>query len=94
LVKEKTVVSRTNQGNMQLFNPVMNASIDKIDTDRENNRLWVPAASNPIGPSMQTYGKINVPQYNQECIGCERINPDILNAFRSNPYTHSLTTSV
>jgi len=93
-VKEKTVVSRTNQGNMQLFNPVMNVSLDKIDSDRENNRLWVPAASNPVGPSMQTYGKINVPQYNQECIGCERISPDILNAFRSNPYTHSLTTSV
>ena len=24
--------------------------------------------------------------------GCDRIQPDILNAFKSNPYTHSLTT--
>ena len=67
VLKEKTVIGRTNQGNMQLFNPVMNVSLDKIDADRENNRLWAPEAVIPLGPSMQTYGKINVPQYNQEC---------------------------
>jgi hypothetical protein len=43
----------------------------------------------------ENYGKINVPQYYNECqIGCDRIQPDILDAFRNNPYTQSLTTSV
>ena len=42
------------------------------------------------GPSMQTYGKINTPQYYNECINCDRIQPDILDAFRKNPYTQSL----
>ena len=94
MVKEKTVVARTNQGNAQLFNPNINATIYKNDQDRENNRLWAPEAVIPTGPSVQTYGKINMPQYNNECYSCERIQPDLLNAFRENPYTHSLTTSV
>jgi hypothetical protein len=92
--KEKTIVSRTNQGNTNIFNPTINATIARNDGDRENNRLWAPEAVNPSGPSVQTYGKINMPQYNNECIGCDRIAPDLLNAFRSNPYTHSLTNAV
>ena len=94
VVKEKTVVARTNQGNAQLFNPNINATIYKNDQDRENNRLWAPEAVIPAGPSVQTYGKINMPQYYNECYGCERIQPDLLNAFRNNPFTHSLTNAV
>jgi hypothetical protein len=92
--KERTIVSRTNQGNASLFNPTMNATISKPDADRENNRWWAPEAVIPNGPSVQTYGKINMPQYYDECITCERIQPDLLDAFRANPYTHSLTNSV
>jgi hypothetical protein len=94
IVKEKTIVARTNQGNAQLFNPNINATISKSDQDRENNRMWAPEAVIPNGPSVQTYGKMNMPQYNNECYSCERIQPDLLNAFRENPYTHSLTNSV
>ena len=92
--KEKTIVARTNQGNASIFNPNVNAQISKVDSDRNNNRMWVPAASNPIGPTLETYGRVSVPQYNNQCNNCERIQPDILNAFRENPYTHSLTNSV
>jgi len=92
--KEKTVAGRTNQGNAKMFNPSVNATLDKSDKDRVNNRLWVPEAVIPAGPSVQTFGKINMPQYNDECFSCERIQPDLLNAFRANPYTHSLTNSV
>ena len=94
MTKEKTIVSRTNQGNTNVFNPTMNATITRNDADRENNRLWAPEAVTPVGPSVQTYGKINMPQYNNECIGCDRIAPDLLNAFKANPYTHSLTYAV
>jgi hypothetical protein len=45
-------------------------------------------------PSVQTYGAIRAPQYYNECYGCDRINPDILTAFKNNPYTQSLTSSV
>jgi hypothetical protein len=94
ILKETTTVSRTNQGNMSMFNPNINATIYRNDADRENNRLWAPEAVIPNGPSVQTYGKINMPQYNNECIGCDRIDGSLLNAFKSNPYTHSLTYAV
>ncbi len=92
--KEKSVVARRNQGNASIFNPNINAQTHKLDSDRNNNRMWVPAASNAVGPTMETYGKINVPQYNNQCMNCDRIEPNILDAFKQNPYTHSLTNSV
>ena len=91
--KEKSVVGRTNQGNMSTFNSQMNVSYSKLDCDRENNRMWAPSAVIPSGPSVRTYGKIHTPQLNDQCLsGCERINPDILTAFRENPYTFSLSS--
>ncbi len=58
------------------------------------HRLWTPEAVITVCPNVQTYGKINMPQYYNECTGCERIQPDLLDAFRSNPLTHSLTSAV
>ena len=93
-VKEKSIVGRTNQGNAKHFNPQMNVTMSKIDSDRENNRLWAPHSILNAGPSVQTYGRANMPQYYDKCQGCERIAPDILNAFKENPYTHSLSSAV
>jgi len=91
----KTYVNRPNQGGMSLLNADENIHIDKKDSDRNNNRLWVrngnPGVNGSI-PSMETYGKINVPQYYDNCINCDRIQPDILNAFKENPYTQSLSS--
>ena len=92
--KEKLVVSRINQGNTNIYNQQMNVSVGRVDSDRDNTRMWVPTNMPQIPMSKETYGKIRVPQYNDECIGCTRIEPSILNAFKSNPYTHSLTNSV
>lgn len=91
----KTYVNRPNQGGMSLLNGEENIHIDKKDCDRNNNRLWVRngnAGINGAIPSMETYGKINVPQYYDNCINCDRIQPDILNAFKENPYTQSLSS--
>jgi hypothetical protein len=93
--KEKSVAGRMNQGNAKHFNPQMNVTMSKLDADRENNRLWAPQSVIPNGPSVQTYGKIaQVPQYYDECQGCNRIEPGLLDAFKQNPYTHSLTNAV
>lgn len=92
--KEKLVVARTNQGNTNMFNPYINVSYSKLDSDRDNNRLWAPSAVIPGGPTVQTHGKMQMPQYYDNCIGCDRINPDLLEQFRQNPYTHSLTYAV
>jgi hypothetical protein len=93
-IKSQTIINRPNQGGMQLFNQEMNIHC-KDDSDRFDGRMN-PAYSRLSGlpPSTQTYGAVHAPQYYNECAGCDRINPDILSAFKENPYTHSLTTSV
>jgi hypothetical protein len=92
--KEKSIAGRVNQGNAKQFNPQINVTMSRLDSDRNNNRLWAPQAVIPNGPSVQTYGKANMPQYYDQCQGCDRIAPELLNAFKENPYTHSLTSSV
>jgi hypothetical protein len=73
----------------------MHLSTIKSDSDRLDGRVN-PAFSklSMLPPSAQTHGAIRAPQYYNECANCERINPDILTAFKNNPYTHSLTNSV
>lgn len=94
-IKSSTIDNRANGGNMSLFNGNINVNCYKQDTNRYDCRVNPAGSVIPMPGSVQTYGKINVPQYYNECsIGCDRIQPDLLNAFRSNPYTHSLTTSV
>ena len=90
-----TYKNRPNQGGMSLLNSEENIHIDKQDSDRNNNRLWVRNGNSGINgaiPSVETYGKINVPQYYDNCINCDRIQPEILNAFKDNPYTQSLSS--
>jgi hypothetical protein len=94
-IKSSTVMNRPNQGGTQIFNQQMNLTTIKNDADRFDGRVN-PAYSSLSGlpPSVQTYGAVHMPQYYNECINCDRIQPEILNAFKNNPYTHSLTTSV
>ena len=93
-IKSATIDNRPNPGGMQIFNQQMNIHC-KEDCNRFDGRSN-PAFSriSSLPPSVETYGSINMPQYYNECAGCDRIQPDILNAFKNNPYTHSLTTSV
>lgn len=91
-IKSQTIVNRPNQGGTQIFNQQMNLTTIKSDTDRLDGRFNPAFSSMP--PSMQTYGAIRAPQYYNQCAGCDRIQPDILTAFKNNPYTHSLTSSV
>jgi hypothetical protein len=93
-IKAQTIYNRPNPGGTETFNNQYNVSIARQDADCFNNRVNAPSAVIKAPPSLTTYGKMNAPQYYDECVGCDRISPDLLNAFRSNPYTHSLTTSV
>jgi hypothetical protein len=93
-IKSQTIVNRPNQGGMQLFNQEMNVNC-KDDCDRFEGRVNPAFAKNSnLPPSLQTHGAIRAPQYYNECQMCDRIQPDILEAYRKNPYTHSLTSSV
>ena len=93
-LKAQTIYNRPNPGGTETFNNQYNVSISRQANDCVNGRVSAPSAIIKAPPGRETYGKINVPQYYDENMGCDRINPDLLSAFRSNPYTHSLTTSV
>jgi len=43
-------------------------------------------------PSTDTLGKIVMPQQYDQTINSERMNPDILQAFKCNPYAQSLNS--
>ena len=87
----KVTRSYTPGGYNQIFNQEENVCL-RQDCDRLNNRIAHVQSVISAPPSTETYGKINTPQYYNECIGCERINPDILTAFKNNPYTQSLSS--
>ena len=88
----KTYKNITNHGSMSLFNSNTNVQIDRLDADRVNNRASVMTNAPSSIPSIDIYGKMTMPQSYDESKLNERIQPDILNAFRQNPYTHSLQT--
>ena len=86
----KTYQNRPNPGGTQMFNHHENICISKLDNDRCNNRTMMPQNTVNIIPSKETHGKLNTPAYNDKAHGCERIQPDLLNAFKNNPYAQSL----
>jgi hypothetical protein len=92
----KTYENWPMQGGTQVFNSNINVSINKRDQDRVNNRLTsndfihVPLDPSKSIPSAETFGKINMPQQYNQNINTQRISGDILQAFKSNPYTQSL----
>jgi hypothetical protein len=91
--KEQTIKGRTNGGNMQLFNANMHVNIAKRDEDRSNNRMWAPSNMPQQPMSKELYGKMIEPSQSKQNIEVERMDPDLLNAFRKNPYTQSLQST-
>jgi hypothetical protein len=85
----------TPSGNLAMFNNTENINIKRAD---RNNTIcpWNSGASAGSGlggmpPSLKQFGELSkMPQYYHESINCERIQPNILDAFRKNPYTQSL----
>ena len=91
----KVQTSWTNQGNMNLLNHNENVCVRKPHASMQNYMGAAAPGPNTMNmpPSVETYGKTRMPQnYPKNAIECERINPEILDAFRSNPYTQSLNS--
>jgi hypothetical protein len=89
----KVQTSWTNQGNMNLMSHDANVSVRKSHVCASNYVGAAAPGPNTVNmpPSVETYGKARMPQnYPRNAIECERINPEILDAFRNNPYTQSL----
>lgn len=89
--ENKTYKLRPNQGGTQMFNQSMNVEYTKIDCDRDNNRMWVPtnAPKNYNNTMLVANDSRGLQTYDQK-LNNDRINPDLLSAFKNNPYTQSL----
>ena len=91
----KAQTSWTNQGNMNLMGHHANVCVRKQNASANNYVGAAAPGPNTVNmpPSVGTYGKISTRQnYPRNAIECERINPEILDAFRNNPYTQSLNS--
>ena len=87
----KTFDNTPNQGGMSIFNSGINVSL-RPDGDNQNNRAYSVTPTITAIPSAETYGRISMPQNCSSNQGFDRMNPDILTAFKNNPYTHSLNS--
>lgn len=92
--KEATTYNRMGHGNGQLMNSSMNVQVGKLEQDRNNNRMWVPARAIQDTPNVQQLGASSVPSYEESMIQSDRNHPDILSAFKNNPYTQSQLINV
>jgi len=93
-IKSQTIINRANQGGTQMFNQNMNVSIARQDSNCLDNRPFGPVSSITKPIAKENYGRYIPPQQLDMNIQTQRNTPDILDAFRKNPYTQSLTTSV
>ena len=79
---------RPNQGGMALLNDSINQTTHRLDCDR-NSTGWASPYGASTTPTVQTMGRVHMPQ-SYENQSSDRLNPDILQAFKNNPYTQSL----
>lgn len=81
-------------GNMSLFNADQNLANIREDSTRNNNRLWVPSGGPTIIPNKNIIGHVENIATLSEKTNQDRIEPDLLTAFKQNPYTQSLNNAV
>ena len=79
---------------METLNTSQNICIAKNENDRNNNRMFVPAGGPSNVPSMETHGRLCGPEYvmNSNNNTNNRMDSGLLDAFKNNPYTHSLNS--
>ena len=93
-VKSSTIYNRPNPGGMDTFNSKINVNIAKQDSDCYNYRVNAPSTVVPMPPSKEVFGKMISKQTYDPSFESSRLDGNLLSAFRSNPYTHSLATAV
>ena len=91
--KEGLMGSRINHGNANHQNRQVNYQTGKLECDRVNTYIG-PAGSSltSAAPSVSNMGYQDAPYELNQNIGVQRMEPSILEAFKKNPYTQSLTS--
>ena len=90
----KTYENRTNQGGTQMFNHQDNITINRRESDRCSARALAPSYKNIGGLDSSTVvnnTRVKVTTFYDQNINTDRISPEILKAFKDNPYTKAQT---
>uniref|UniRef100_A0A6C0BW83 Uncharacterized protein n=1 Tax=viral metagenome TaxID=1070528 RepID=A0A6C0BW83_9ZZZZ len=90
--KEAIAQSRTSVGNHKMFDPYMNIQIDKLDSDRNTPRMFVPQQLHKVPVGSDIYGKTTNRSEARSTLNLERNTPDMLSALNSNPYARQIGT--
>lgn len=91
--KEPIMRGRTPMGsNVKVFNGQQNIKIDRVDNDRNNNRMYAPSNTIRQTPALENYGQYTARSEYGQNIHTVRNSPETLNAFRNNPYTKPLNS--
>ena len=85
--KEKLLKTHPNMGNQTLFNSNHNIKISKIGA--QNPAFGIANMPKESG-NISTFGEMGGRNVREATFGMQRQNSQMLNAFNSNPYTHSL----
>ena len=91
--KEGLMGSRINHGNSNHQNRQVNYQTGKLECDRVNS--YIGPAGNSLTaapPTVSNMGVMDVPYKLNQDIAVKRMEPSILEAFKKNPYTQSLTS--
>lgn len=91
--REGLMGSRMNHGNTSHQNRQVNYQTGKLECDRVNS--YIGPAGNSLTaapPSVSNMGVMDVPYKLNQDIAVQRMEPSILEAFKKNPYTQSLTS--
>ena len=76
-----------------MFNNYINQQSNAAKSTTHTSYIGSPKGVNTGTPTLAAQGNIYMPQSHEEQ-GTTRIDPNLLQAFKDNPYTHSLTSSV
>ena len=88
----KTYELHPNQGNMSLFNNNTNMVMNRNEKIFENNRTNIPNGGPNLIPSAEFMGELNGIQTYDHNFNNSRMDDSLLNAFKNNPYTKSLSS--
>ena len=88
----KTYESRANQGNMSLFNNYNNSTTTRNENMLQQNRGLLNNGGSSLIPSSEFMGELNGIQTYDHNFNNSRMDETLLSAFKSNPYTKSLTS--
>ena len=95
-IKQKLIVNTPNQGGMAAFNSDLSMQIRKEDANREIKTDMVQSGGAPLSHGISTAPLLSGNPYKTTEYGRDvdssRLDQSLLNAFKNNPYTHSLNS--